>query len=287
MNNSKIDPDSLCNEIQTWATPELLVRNASGSVVVSHIKSDAYEGKANNVGHAIIGMCTDGGGHAQRKDDHGTLDDIWHPGRVGFVLPSSNVEGSAPAMEVMMVAFNLADVPACHSDDFDLANLQYAANKLHDDPILTSALITLMREAEAHGESTAFFDHGLSIILQRLTGQTTKNLCQLPKGMTQVLLPVVEQIESRLDEDLKVTEFSEQLGLSARTFTRAFKRELGQTPYQYITCRRMKRAKRLLSEGDSVTDTAFSTGFSNPAKFAAAFRRWVGLAPSEWQRINH
>lgn len=287
MNHFKTDHNSLFNNIQEWAAPDLLVQNAAGSVVVSHLSADSHRGKAEDVDYAIIGMCTDGGGHARRKDDHGILDDIWHPGRVGFVLPSSEVEGHAPTMDMLMVAFNLAEIPACHSDDFELANLQSAANKLHDDPILTSALITLMREAEAHGESTAFFDHGLSLILQRLTGQTTQNLYQLPAGMTQILLPVVEQIESRLDEDLKVTEFSKQLGLSARTFTRAFKRELGQTPYQYITCRRMKRAKKLLSEGDSVTNTAFSTGFSNPAKFAAAFRRWVGVAPSEWQRLNH
>jgi len=46
----------------------------------------------------------------------------------------------------------------------------------------------------------------------------------------------------------------------------------------------MKRAKELLRFGDSVTDTALAVGYANPAKFSAAFRRWVGMTPSAWKR---
>lgn len=280
--------DILCNRISTWGQgTDLLIASASGNVVLSHFRSDAFEGTGHDMPYATIGMCTAGGGEAQRTSDYGELVDVWRPGRVGFVLPSSAVQGRSPAMEMLMVAFTLDDIPACHGDSIDLESLKAAANKLHDDPLISSVLIAMKNDAEAHGAATAFFDHGLSLILQRLVECTTTGYQpQTVTGLSRSLAPLLDEIEARLDEDLRVTDFTQTLGLSPRTVTRLFKRELGQTPYQYITSRRMKRAKYLLGQGISVTDTALSIGFSNPAKFAAAFRRWAGASPSEWQRIH-
>ncbi len=273
--------------IKEWEGVNLITQNPSGSVVVGHAKSDAFEGQGDGMSFAVIGLCMAGGGHVRREDEHGVLSDIWHPGRVGFVLPSTSVQGCSPAMSMLAVAFDLNIIPECYGDGINITDLSRAANRLHDDPIMTSALIAMMRNAEAHGDSSAFFDHGLALVLQRLAAQAREDFQASPKqGLSHLLTSVVEQIEARLDEDLRVCEFSEQTGLSPRTFTRLFKRELGQTPYQYITSRRIKRAKQLLSQGESVTDTALSIGFSNPAKFAATFRRWANASPSQWQSMN-
>jgi AraC family transcriptional regulator len=44
----------------------------------------------------------------------------------------------------------------------------------------------------------------------------------------------------------------------------------------------MERAKIYLAAGEeSVTEVAFHCGYENPAHFAAAFRRWVGVSPLE------
>ena len=288
MNNQDNLYEYLCKRIEQLPGANLITKSPSGSVVVNHLKSDAHEGKGGNMPIAAIGLCVGGGGPARRKDDHGELNDIWRPGRVGFVLPSSSVQGYAPPMTMLAVEFYPKDIPQYYDDGIDMPNLEAAANKLYDDPIVTSVLIAMMRDAETHGESSAFFDHGLALILQRLTGQINAEPEKVTtNGLSKLLSTVLEQIEVRLDEDLRVTEFSQQLSLSPRTFTRLFKRELGQTPYQYITSRRMKRAKYLLSQGVSVTDTALSVGFSNPAKFAATFQRWANASPSKWQLMNY
>ena len=44
--------------------------------------------------------------------------------------------------------------------------------------------------------------------------------------------------------------------------------------------------KAYLRDGNSVTEVATAVGYSTPANFAAAFRRWIGCTPSEWLRAQ-
>lgn len=69
-------------------------------------------------------------------------------------------------------------------------------------------------------------------------------------------------------------------------FAKAFTHFKGQTPFVYITSKRMVKAKTLLASGYDITSTATSVGYSNQSKFAAAFRRYTGKSPSEWKRIE-
>lgn len=44
------------------------------------------------------------------------------------------------------------------------------------------------------------------------------------------------------------------------------------------------RARELLGSGMGATEVAFELGYSDPAHFSRAFRRWAGAPPREWQR---
>jgi AraC-like DNA-binding protein len=69
------------------------------------------------------------------------------------------------------------------------------------------------------------------------------------------------------------------LGLSARTLQRRLAEE--DTSYQAILDEtRADLARSYLAEGWSVTEAAFSLGFSDVSSFSRAFRRWTGVAPS-------
>jgi len=44
----------------------------------------------------------------------------------------------------------------------------------------------------------------------------------------------------------------------------------------------MQWARGALAQGCSVTEVALASGYANPSKFSAAFRRVVGCSPSAW-----
>jgi AraC-like DNA-binding protein len=78
-------------------------------------------------------------------------------------------------------------------------------------------------------------------------------------------------------------EAARQLHMSPRTLQR--KLAEAQTTYvQLVDDTRKDLALRYIEDPRrSITDITFSLGFSQPSAFTRAFRRWTGLAPSEYR----
>lgn len=113
-------------------------------------------------------------------------------------------------------------------------------------------------------------------------------LAERPIGVmdTQRLARALEFIESRLGSDVRMDELASELGQDIRTVTRAFRAATGLAPFEYLTVRRMEKAKQLLLTGLEITAIANEVGYSNPSKFSAAFRRVCGCSPTDWRRRN-
>jgi AraC family transcriptional regulator len=99
-----------------------------------------------------------------------------------------------------------------------------------------------------------------------------------------VLRQIHDAIESRLSEPLRVRDLADLARVSEFHFLRAFKRSTGMPPHQYVTGRRIDRAKTLLSTTDlSVAEIAWRVGFSNTSHFNAQFRKHTGATPGAWR----
>ncbi len=60
-----------------------------------------------------------------------------------------------------------------------------------------------------------------------------------------------------------------------------FRAHFGTSVFAYLRKARMELAQELLRKRHlNVTEVAFRVGYSNPSKFAAAFRREFGVSPS-------
>jgi len=261
-----------------------LVTNASGTVIIMHGHFPAFEGEGPGSPYATLGLCTAGGGPTRKFGKGFYVNDVWAPGKLGLALPNEPATGSTPAASMLGIAFRIDDIPACHSPGFDAKALRRVGNRLFDDPLSAWMMTSLWREAEAHGASSAFFDHGLSLLLHRLSTLVDAGGQEAGVVGDTRLADVLAVIEENLDSDLRVRDLASLARLDARSFTRLFRRETGYAPFGYLTFRRMERAKTLLRQGASVTEVATAVGYANPAKFAAAFRRWIGCSPSRWTR---
>ena len=75
--------------------------------------------------------------------------------------------------------------------------------------------------------------------------------------------------------------------MSPAHFSRKFRAAYGETPYSYLMTRRIERAKALLRQGKSVTDTCFAVGCTSLGSFSSRFTEIVGETPSEYRRRDH
>lgn len=109
-----------------------------------------------------------------------------------------------------------------------------------------------------------------------------------PATSSRVVGQVVALIESHPEAPHTIAELAREQGVSVRSLERAFRRDLGSTPSDYLRQVRLRRARELLqaSATDAVTvgQVARRLGFVHPGRFAVLYRRAFGETPSETLR---
>jgi transcriptional regulator GlxA family with amidase domain len=82
------------------------------------------------------------------------------------------------------------------------------------------------------------------------------------------------------DLPLDVEQIARQACFSRYHFIRLFRQAFEQTPHQYLTHRRIERAKELLTSSRlTVTDVCFEVGFQSLGSFSSLFHKYVGHPP--------
>jgi AraC-like DNA-binding protein len=92
-------------------------------------------------------------------------------------------------------------------------------------------------------------------------------------------------MDRQFAEPLDLDRLAAESGFSKFHFARSFKTAYGETPAQYLTRRRVERAKDLLRHANlTVTEICMLVGFSSLGSFSSRFTELVGMSPSAYQR---
>ena len=87
-------------------------------------------------------------------------------------------------------------------------------------------------------------------------------------------------MENHLSEELSVESLSEQFYFSRYHLMRLFKKETGQSVYDYLTERRLFFARELMRRGVSATESCFQSGFGSYSSFTRAYGKRFGTTPT-------
>lgn len=107
-------------------------------------------------------------------------------------------------------------------------------------------------------------------------------------GRTETISPEIglalSYIRGHIQERISLEELARVSALSVSRFKTRFKQEIQVTPREYINLKKVERAKELLREGLSVTETAFALSFSSSSYFTVLFKAIAGLTPAAYQK---
>ena len=88
-------------------------------------------------------------------------------------------------------------------------------------------------------------------------------------------------------QPLDVPAMARTAFMSSAHFSRKFRAAYGETPYSYLMTRRIERAKALLRQGKSVSDTCVAVGCTSLGSFSSRFTEIVGMTPSQYRGRDH
>jgi AraC family transcriptional regulator len=95
----------------------------------------------------------------------------------------------------------------------------------------------------------------------------------------------IDYIHDHIREGLDLSSISQAAGLSAFHFARLFKAATGDSPFQFVTRTRMKRAKELLRKTRlPISEVGGRVGYQKPSNFSARFRAVVGCSPDAYRK---
>jgi transcriptional regulator GlxA family with amidase domain len=95
---------------------------------------------------------------------------------------------------------------------------------------------------------------------------------------------VISMMTQRLGRAVTNAEMAKAAGMSSRAFERAFVREYGLPPQQYLKRLRIQTACRLLVDTrESIAAIAQRCGFADQSHLTREFRRVTGSTPSAYR----
>ncbi|MGW0877065.1 GlxA family transcriptional regulator [Streptomyces sp. NPDC002755] len=99
-----------------------------------------------------------------------------------------------------------------------------------------------------------------------------------------VVRKLAEEIVADPSSQYTLADLAVRACVSPRHLSRLFQEELRTTPAKFVEQIRFDTARSLLDEGESVTDTAFMSGFGSMETLRRAFISRVGVSPRAYQR---
>ncbi len=99
---------------------------------------------------------------------------------------------------------------------------------------------------------------------------------------SEAIKKAIDYINSNFSQPLSLEKIAQHSYVSVNQLCRLFNKYCGTTVSKYITSLRITEAKKLLSSGKNVTDTAMLCGFEDYANFIRVFKKHVGVTPGKY-----
>ena len=100
-----------------------------------------------------------------------------------------------------------------------------------------------------------------------------------------IVKQMVNEIKERYTENITLAALAEKYGFSVGYVSSLLKEELGLSFSEYITAKRIQRAKELLADSRlSVDMVAEQAGYNDYFYFTKVFKKVVGISPSKYRK---
>jgi AraC family transcriptional regulator len=292
-------PRTETHGIALWPKHQLMLDSRGlgwHDVYTSLAAESSWSRTLQAVPHLCLAYCLHGRAAVTRRIDgqQGVADTELRPRLLGVVpeqrLSMWNLRGR-PVIQLVYLRRPMVERVAQEAMGLDAARIEMVPQLGFADPLLEQLMLELLDAAREDdgGGNGLYADHLAQMmalrVLRRHVSRPGRVSRHLPHALDSRMRRVCALIDSALDEDLSLERLAREAGVGAHAFSSAFAKAVGMTPHRYVLNRRIERAKTLLLAGVlPLAEVALQTGFASQSHMASAFKRLVGVTPSEYRR---
>ncbi len=152
---------------------------------------------------------------------------------------------------------------------------------------VSSALVSEYEGQKAHWERTvvSLFSAVLTMIYRSYETYASRRGIRVSETAQPLITSILAYLDANYTTDLRIAAMLKQFSISASHANTVFKRATGRSIKDYLTVKRLARARKLLAETTTpISDICFAAGFSDISNFNRAFKAFTGKAPGEFRR---
>lgn len=153
------------------------------------------------------------------------------------------------------------------------------------DPASYDNSSTLLMNITIHSQGTAYAMLETEGILCLLLSHFLKEASHKYEITDDRIRKALRYIRKNIDNTISMDELTGLCCLSKDHFIRLFRKELHQTPVQYINQKKIEKAQlKIITSKQSVKDIAYSLAFENISYFNRIFKKHTGVNPTQYKR---
>jgi AraC-like DNA-binding protein len=153
------------------------------------------------------------------------------------------------------------------------------------DPELADAFVRTHRQCEATADAlerdAIVVELLLAVVQRHAAGRRGRMDRPAPNSAVHRVQQYIRECYARR---ITLDMLAAVAGVSRYAVLRAFRRDVGIAPYEYVTQSRVEHAKRLLRQGAPIATVSQQVGFADQSHLTRHFKRLLGVTPGTFAR---
>lgn len=152
------------------------------------------------------------------------------------------------------------------------------------DPVIENLMRLLVNDLHQGCLNGANYgEHLISALVEHVHSarpQAFSQIAPVSRGAEPRVRFLIDRIHAGLASKILLSDLARECGISVPYLCRIFKDATGHSPHQYILSARIDMVKRLLLDPEiSLSDVAFTAGFTDQSQMTTTFRKSIGVTP--------
>lgn len=166
-------------------------------------------------------------------------------------------------------------------------SLKQNENLIKIDSLLLSVINSIIDVLKTYGNKTEILDKILPLKIKELIvllSVINKSVLSIFQEISNTTQSLTNLFELHYKENLSLANYAHLSSMSVSTLKRKFKLETNQTPFEWISNRRLEESKNLLIKRDlNISDIAFELGYDSLSHFSRSFSEKYDKSPSQFR----